>query len=1399
MKKTLQKLFSSRRCKSSALWLLGPALCLLAGQQAQAQTTTFPRQVPFTTNSSSGFTLGGTATLTGTSSTSTDGVLQLTTAAINVAGFAIDQSSFPAPDGFSISFEFFAYGGTGADGFSVFLIDADKTSAAAFTSGATGGSLGYAQKSVNNSTDSPGVPNGYIGIGIDEFGNFANPTEGRVGGPGPRPDAVSIRGSGLGQDTASISDYPYLAGSGTLPFSLDVTSSTRVISPSDANYRRAYIDVVPQSDGTYKIMVRIQHGLEIYTAINNITVPKPPANLRIGFSGSTGGATNYHEIRNLAILQKPIANDDKASVAYSNSTGVSLNVISNDVFSYSNYKPGTVDLDPFTDGIQNTYFVAGKGTFSIADDSILTFKPSGTYAGVVTIPYTVQDLAGASASPAYSSNPANIIITVTGADVASSVSGPTTANPGSQVTYTVNTSNIGVETATNVIPTLTLPGKPATSSLVLPSGATYDAATGIVKFAQTTLAANASVSNSVKFTIPTTGTTSVVVTSGYTYPSGAVVPDPISTNNTATLTTTVSGLANASTSCATPGKDGPGTLDASSQPNTYYPGTASVSVGATSITLGAAVGSTPIGVGDLLLIMQMQGADIDTSNSTAYGSGGTSASGNLTSDFTAGQYEYALATNAVDASGGTLTIKSGLTNAYQQQDYSASVTGQRRFQVIRVPQYSSLALSGTVTGAAWNGTTGGVLVFDVAGKTTFNTSASLDMSGKGFRGGGGKQYLGNTTYTNTDYRNNSTTSTSGAHGSKGEGTAGTPAYVNNAYSELVSTGVEGYQNGSVGAGAPGNAGGGGTDYAASTNNQGNTGGAGGGNGGSGGLGGYGSKASGISLQASGGSAFSSSTGRLLLGGGGGAGSNDNADGSTPTTANTALVSSGAAGGGIIILRSGSFEGPGTVVANGATALSTVGRDSPGGGGAGGTVVLFAGTTSTLSTLTIQANGGIGGSAVTDTIRRGPGGGGGGGIIYTNGTVATTSVTGGANGTTPQTNSVAYGATAGSVGVISTSTSATVAGTISANSNCMPMLTAALSTSTPNVTRSGSTVNPATYTLTVSNTGGAASSVGATITMDNSGTNGGASGLFTYKSGNTVVQITTANGTSTTLTANTDYTLTTATNGAPTFSGISLPAGATLTVTYQAAIAASAVTGKAYQSGARISYIDPTRTATTAQVSPADTYSGGGTVPGSNYTAASSTNDDVIIVQPLPVELTRFEVAAAGSDAQLSWTTASEKNNAYFEVQRSLMGEVFETIGKRTGRGSVLVKTDYAYTDAGAARLTTHPIYYRLRQVDYDGQESFSPVRAVTFAKTPQLAVALYPNPAHHTATLDLTGLPAGAAYQVQLLDLTGRVLRQQSLVGGEQHTLPVQQLPQGSYLVRINGGTVHLNLKLVRD
>lgn len=464
--------------------------------------------------------------------------------------------------------------------------------------------------------------------------------------------------------------------------------------------------------------------------------------------------------------------------------------------------------------------------------------------------------------------------------------------------------------------------------------------------------------------------------------------------------------------------------------NTYYPGTGSPVKGNTTLTVGAPIGNaTNIANGDMVLIIQMQGAEYNSANSDAYGDGvaGGVASGYSTSNLAAGTFEYNIV-SAYNSGTGLVTLSYGLANNYYTRPYSSTL-GAQNYQLIRVPRYYDFTINNnrSVTGTAWNGQAGGVIVLEATNTFTFgNSNSTINANALGYRGGGGKNFTGaSTSLTNTDYRWNSPVTTSGnsTGGAKGEGIAGTPMYVYNSGTSSTTTNIEGYVDGSLGRGAPGNAGGGGTD-GQTNSNQYNTGGGGGANGGAGGRGGSGwdggpGNPATYNTGGFGGSAFAqASEQKIVMGGGGGAGTANNA-----TAAGTEYLCSGGAGGGIVIIRAKTFVGSGSITANGAASNDPTTTDAAGGGGAGGSIIVFANTSTITANGTITATA-IGGKGGNSTIHyaHGPGGGGGGGVVITNIlSNANITVSGGVNGLTRSTSASGpidnvYNAAPGSAGV-----------------------------------------------------------------------------------------------------------------------------------------------------------------------------------------------------------------------------------------------------------------------------------------------------------------------------------------------------------------------------------------------
>ena len=190
--------------------------------------------------------------------------------------------------------------------------------------------------------------------------------------------------------------------------------------------------------------------------------------------------------------------------------------------------------------------------------------------------------------------------------------------------------------------------------------------------------------------------------------------------------------------------------------------------------------------------------------------------------------------------------------------------------------------------------------------------------------------------------------------------------------------------------------------------------------------------------------------------------------------------------------------------------------------------------------------------------------------------------------------------------------------------------------------------------------------------------------------------------------------------------------------------------------------------------PADGYASG-TITSGMFTsfgtlALASTNADAA-VNPLPVSLINFTARRQAADVRLSWTTASELRSARFDVQRSPDGQAFITVATAAAQGTTGLAHHYAALDPNAP---PGPLYYRLAQVDIDGQTTFSP----TVALLATGSLALYPNPAR-----DYLTVPAAAGTLVRVLDLAGRVAQTVALPPSGE--VSVSSLPAGTYWLQV--------------
>jgi uncharacterized repeat protein (TIGR01451 family) len=273
----------------------------------------------------------------------------------------------------------------------------------------TGGGLGYC-----------GGAGGYLGIGLDEYGNYSNLGSGcnsQGGGPGRRPQSLAIRGP--------LSAYnPYVTGT-TVTSGIDDSGVSTRPSP-----KVVLLTMVPATTGfTITAQFQSASGQAFQTLFENVPFPyAAPATLSIGFGASTGGSTNKHEVQNLTVSTPDdlqVAMTGPSTIAPGNTITYTVAVTNNGSNSIA-----FADAPTFVDNLPVsitgvTWTCVGSGgaactgsgsgnidtsTFTLPQNSVATFTVTGTVSPATTCNSTIENSANADFGPSSSytdNNPVN--------------------------------------------------------------------------------------------------------------------------------------------------------------------------------------------------------------------------------------------------------------------------------------------------------------------------------------------------------------------------------------------------------------------------------------------------------------------------------------------------------------------------------------------------------------------------------------------------------------------------------------------------------------------------------------------------------------------------------------------------------------------------------------------------------------------------------------------------------------------------------------------------------------------------------------------------------------------------------------------------------------------------------
>ena len=182
----------------------------------------------------------------------------------------------------------------------------------------------------------------------------------------------------------------------------------------------------------------------------------------------------------------------------------------------------------------------------------------------------------------------------------------------------------------------------------------------------------------------------------------------------------------------------------------------------------------------------------------------------------------------------------------------------------------------------------------------------------------------------------------------------------------------------------------------------------------------------------------------------------------------------------------------------------------------------------------------------------------------------------------------------------------------------------------------------------------------------------------------------------------------------------------------------------------------------------------------NSITAFSLTDNV---NSLPINLIEFIGTKSNEDVLLNWATASELNNKYFAVERSFDGSNFIEIGKVKGAMNSNVSNSYSFTDKEVQLLNTKIVYYRLKQVDANGEFGYSKTVNVKYDVTTNHTVIVAPNPFNDKVGISFSDKPS----TIHITDVCGKVIREFSTVNLIENSLIIDltNFEQGVYFVNL--------------
>lgn len=190
-----------------------------------------------------------------------------------------------------------------------------------------------------------------------------------------------------------------------------------------------------------------------------------------------------------------------------------------------------------------------------------------------------------------------------------------------------------------------------------------------------------------------------------------------------------------------------------------------------------------------------------------------------------------------------------------------------------------------------------------------------------------------------------------------------------------------------------------------------------------------------------------------------------------------------------------------------------------------------------------------------------------------------------------------------------------------------------------------------------------------------------------------------------------------------------------------------------------------------------------------------TINDTDIIGPVicgtfPVELLDFSAIQEELDAVIQWSTATESNSSHFVIERSIDGEIFESVSDNiSAAGNSSSTLSYQFVDQDIAKMGVAVFQYRLKQVDLDGAFIYSDLEILTVAASSSLYISAFPNPAVNELTLSIRSI-ASQHVSWRLIDQVGREVKKgeiDNVIARYDTSIPVENLSPGLYYLQVEG------------